>query len=253
MNDRIPFLGLNFDNLDLDEALSRLESYIAERTPRKIFTPNVALLVWSRHDPFLRDTYNSCDMVTVDGMVLYYALRILGTPLKASLSASLMFYPLFRLSQEKGYRIYMVGAQRDTLTKAVANLNEQFPGADIVGSHHGYFDMEHPPQELLDDIKRSQPDILMLGMATPYKEKFVQSNMADMNVPVSLGVGGMFDIAAGETHFAPIWIRKLALEWLYRLLQDPRRMWKRYLTTNTVFIALFLKEFVTKRIFRMRG
>ena len=93
----------------------------------------------------------------------------------------------------------------------------------------------------------------MLGMATPYKEKFVQSNMADMNVPVSLGVGGMFDIAAGETHFAPIWIRKLALEWLYRLLQDPRRMWKRYLTTNTVFIALFLKEFVTKRIFRMRG
>lgn len=251
-DNRVPFLGLNFDDMDLPGVLARIEQYIADREPRTILTPNVALLVWSRTDAFLRNTYNSCDIVTVDGMAIYYALKILGTSLKQSLSASLMFYPLFELSQEKGYKIFMVGAQENVVTTAVANLSEQYPGADIVGYHHGYFDMENPPAELISNIQETKPDLLMIGMATPHKERFIVSNLAVMNVPVSLGVGGMFDIAAGEARFAPIWIRKLALEWLYRLLQEPKRMWRRYLTTNSIFLCLFFKEFIKRRILFIR-
>ncbi len=251
-DNRVPFLGLNFDNLDLPGALARIEQFIAERKPRMIFTPNVALLVWSRSDAFLKKTYTRCDMVTVDGMAIYYAMKILGSPLKESLSASVMFYPLFELSQEKRYKIFMVGARESVIATAVANLRTQYPDARIVGFHHGYFDMENPPAELVREIQQTEPDILMIGMATPYKEQFVVSNLAEMNVPVSLGVGGMFDIAAGEAHFAPVWIRKLALEWLYRLLQEPRRMWKRYLTTNSVFVCLFIVEFIKRRILFLR-
>ena len=96
--------------------------------------------------------------------------------------------------------------------------------------------------------KEKKPDIMLVGMSTPYKENFVVSNMQDMNVPVSLGVGGMFDIAAGEARFAPQWIRILCLEWLYRLAQEPGRMWKRNITTNPHFLWLFLIVFLKKRI-----
>lgn len=246
--DRVPFLGLEFDNLNKEEALARIEEFIAQKTPRKIFTPNVALLIWARKDKFLSDVYNSCDIVTVDGMAIYYALKIIGTPVKESLSASLLFYPLYELSKEKGYKIYMVGAKEEVVQTAKKNLEEQYPGVQIVGAHHGYFDMENPPAELIEDIQKQQPDILFIGMSTPYKEKFLEANIEKMNIPVSLGVGGMFDIAAGEAHFAPDWIRKWCLEWLYRLLQEPRRMWRRYLSTNSVFLWLFFQEFIKKRI-----
>lgn len=245
--DRVEILGIEFDDLDLPEALETIERYIAERTPRKIFTPNVALLIWARKDPFLRRVYQDCDMVTVDGMAIYYASHLLGTPLKQSLSASLMFFPLLELAEEKGYGIYMVGAREAVLDKAVDNLQKRYPRLRICGSHHGYFDMESPPEELIEDIRRTAPDILFVGASTPYKERFVDANLEAMNVPVSLGVGGMFDIAAGEAQFAPEWIRRLCLEWFYRLCQEPRRMWRRYLTTNSEFLWLFLQEFIRRR------
>jgi N-acetylglucosaminyldiphosphoundecaprenol N-acetyl-beta-D-mannosaminyltransferase len=181
-------------------------------------------------------------------MAIYYAMKILGLPINESLSASLMFYPLLEISQKKGYGLYFVGAQEDIVQKAVTNLRDQYPGLRIVGSHHGYFDMENPPPELIADIQEKKPDILFVGMSSPYKEKFVVSNMDVMNIPVSLGVGGMFDIAAGMADFAPEWIRKLCLEWLYRLVQEPRRLWRRYLISNSVFIWLFLGEFIQRRI-----
>lgn len=247
MSGRIEFLGLCFDNLTLVEALDRIERFIQERTPRKIFTPNVALLIWSRRDPLLRDVYRSCDVVTVDGMAIYYALHLIGTPVKESLSASLMFYPLLRLAQQKGHRVYLLGAKEQVLQATVHNLQQQFPGLRIVGAHHGYFDVENA-SAVVADIRKAAPDILLLGMSTPMKEILAQRYLAAMNVPVTLGVGGMFDIAAGLARFAPTWIRRLCLEWLYRLLQEPRRMWKRYLTTNVVFLWLVQKELVRRRV-----
>jgi len=247
MSGRIEFLGLCFDNLTLVEALGRIEQFIRERSPRKIFTPNVALLVWSRKDPFLRSVYRSCDIVTVDGMAIYYALHLVGTPVKESLSASLMFFPLLRLAQEKGYGVYLLGARDGILQAAVRNLEQQFPGIRIVGAHHGYFDMDSAAG-VVADIRKAAPDILLLGMSTPMKERFAERYLAAMNVPVTLGVGGMFDIAAGLASFAPPLIRRLCLEWLYRLLQEPRRMWKRYLTTNFVFLWLVQKELVRRRV-----
>jgi N-acetylglucosaminyldiphosphoundecaprenol N-acetyl-beta-D-mannosaminyltransferase len=196
----------------------------------------------------LKKVYETCDIVTVDGMAIYYASHILGSPLKESLSASLLFFPLLEICQKKGYGVYLVGAQDDVVNDAAKKLQQRYPELRILGWHHGYFDMEDPPKELIGDIQDKRPDVLFVGMSTPHKERFVESNIQQMNVPVSLGVGGMFDIAAGRAHFAPEWIRKLCLEWLYRLLQEPRRMWRRYLTTNSVFLWLLFREFIRRRL-----
>jgi len=245
----VEFLGLRFDDLSLREALDTIEGFVRERTPRKIFTPNVALLMWSRIDPFLRRVYRSCDVVTVDGMAIYYALHLVGDPVQVCLSASLIFHPLLRLAQARGYGVYLLGAKEPILLQAVDNLRRQFPGIRIVGAHDGYFDVDNAGA-VVADIRRARPDILLLGMSTPVKERFAERYLQEMGVPVTIGVGGMFDIAAGVARFAPPWIRRLCLEWLYRLVQEPRRLWRRYLTTNFAFLWLVQREFVRRRLLR---
>ena len=244
---RVEFLGLGFDDLTLAESLDRMEEFIREGKPRRIFTPNVALLMWSRQDRFLHDVYRSCDMVTVDGMAIYYALHLVGTPVRESLAASLMFYPLLERARDKGYGVYLLGAKESVLQDAVRNLQQQYPGLRIVGSRNGYFDIDNAA-DVAEHIREARPDILLLGMSTPMKERFATKYLEAMNVPVTLGVGGMFDIAAGIATFAPKWIRVLCLEWFYRLVQEPRRMWKRYLTTNIPFLWLVQKELVRRRV-----
>lgn len=245
MPKKIDFLGLPFDNVTLDEAIDSIEGFIHEGTPRKIFTPNVALLVWARKDEFLKKVYQSCDLLTVDGMAIYYASHILGKPLKETASASLMFFRLIELAEQKGYTLYFLGAKDEVINLAVKRVREQYPNVKILGSHHGYFDVE-TDTAVADDIRAKKPDMLFIGMSSPLKEKFVERNLKTMNVPVSLGVGGMIDIAAGRSDFAPDWIRKLCLEWFYRLMQEPRRLWRRYLTTNLIFIGLVLRELVRR-------
>jgi len=249
---KVSFLGLPFDNLTVSEALDRIEEFIHEGVPRKIFTPNVSLLMSSQRDMFLRSVYQSCDMLTVDGMAIYYALHLLGTPVKASASASLLFYPLLALAQQKGYGVYLLGAREEVVCDAVERLTTEFPGIRIVGWHNGYFDI-NDASEVVEDIRHTQPDILLVGMSSPLKERFVEMHLQAMNVPVSLGVGGMLDIAAGRAQFAPEWVRKMCIEWLYRLVQEPRRLWKRYATTNSRFLWLLLKEVVKQRLFSVES
>ncbi len=249
---RIDFLGLPFHNMNMREALRRIEAFIAERAPRKIFTPNVALLVWSRRNPFLRAVYGSSDLLLIDGMAIYYASRILRPPFEQSLSASLLFFPLLELAQSKGHRVYFLGAQEDVLVAAIENLRVDYPKLEIAGWRNGYFDIDDT-DKIADDIRRAKPDILFVGMSSPRKEQFVERNLQAMNVPVSIGVGGMIDIAAGKAKFAPNWIRVLCLEWFYRLVQEPRRMWKRYFTTNSVFLWLVGRDLLARFLRGTRG
>ena len=243
---KISFLGLRFDNLSISEALERIHQYIEERTPRKICTVNVTLLMWARKNAFLHRVYDSSDITGVDGMAIYYASKLFGIPFKDSISASLLFYPLLEHADKNNLSIYLVGAAPDVIGKAAKNIATEYPGIDIAGYHHGYFDINQP-DALVNDIREKSPDILFVGMSSPLKEQFIDSQLDAMNVPVNIGVGGMLDIAAGEVSFAPDWIRKLCLEWLYRLLQEPRRMWRRQVTTLVPFVFLVLQELIRER------
>ncbi len=138
-----------------------------------------------------------------------------------------------------------MGAKPEVVEKAVENLQKNYPGIRIAGYHDGYFDPDHAPQ-IAKAIQEAKPDCLFVGMSTPLKEQFLQKYIPEMDVPISLGVGGGIDILAGRYRWAPAWIRKLGLAWFYRLWCEPRRMWKRYLTTNTIFLWLFCKALIKK-------
>jgi N-acetylglucosaminyldiphosphoundecaprenol N-acetyl-beta-D-mannosaminyltransferase len=244
--DKVALFGLSFDNLSRQQAMHRLDSYVQSGAPHMVFTPNVAMLVAWRRNASLQRIYCDTDVLTVDGMALWYASRLLGTPIKESLSGSLLFFDVMSMARAKGYSVFLLGAQDDVLEAARRQLAEAYHPVHIVGAHHGYFSSEQG-QEIAELIRAAQPDILLIGMSSPLKEQFAWSFRHHMNVPLVLGVGGMFDIAAGYRRAAPDWVRAACLEWLWRTAQEPRRLWRRYATTNTLFLWLLAREMLRLR------
>jgi len=242
----VSFLGLNFHRLTMDETMNWMEGCIhKDRRPRFLCTINAALLVWAQKDPYLKETYLSADLVTVDSNVVRYALKCLGTPVPEALEACQIMFEFIKRNFKKGYRFYFLGAKPEIIEKAVKTLQENSPGIQIAGYHDGYFDIDATLQ-IAQAIKNAKPDCLFVGMSSPLKEQFLQKYLSVMEIPISLGVGGGIDILAGQYRWAPAWVRKAGLAWLYRLLSEPKRMWKRYLTTNTLFLWLFFKTLIRK-------
>ncbi|HEB36038.1 hypothetical protein LCGC14_1495770 [marine sediment metagenome] len=244
---KFEFLGLFFNNFTLDEVIKRVEQFIMEKITRMIFTPNAESIIQSHHNRILKDIYNRADILTVDSWVVYYASKLLGSPLQEPVTASRTMFKFIDHATDKGYTIYLLGAEPCVVNMAVQNLRKKYPKLKIAGWHHGYFDFDKD-EEVVNQIKDSKSDVLFVGMSTPLKEKFISKNLKKLNIPVCIGVGGSFDILAEKCKLAPKWVGKIGLEWFYRLIQEPRRLWTRYLLTNTEFIYLFLKEFIKIKI-----
>ncbi len=243
LQEEIEFLGLQFANLTLDGAVTKLAQFIEERTPHMISAPNAALLVWSCSDKNLRKIYERSHLLTVDSVGVFWAMRILGKPVREAIGTTRFMFRFIEYAANKGYRLYLLGSRETVVEKAAKNLCQEYPGLTIVGWHDGYFDFKQD-SNIVDTIRDARPDVLLIGMSSPMKEKFVSKNLHRLNVPVCLGVGGAFDIAAGVCRLAPGWVSKIGLEWFYRLAQEPQRLWKRYLITNSIFIWLVLGEFM---------
>lgn len=246
--DLLPFVNLfnlKIHSMTMNETLFWMEKCIQERQAKMICTLNAALLVWSRKNPLLRNTYATADLVTTDSYVVYYALKLLGTPVPEPLEACQIMFEFIKRNYKKGYRFYFLGAKPEVVSKAIERLQKDYPGIEITGYHDGYFGMDAASQ-IAQAIKGAKPDCLFVGMSSPLKEEFLQKYLSVMGVPISLGVGGGIDILAGKYRWAPAWVRKLGLAWFYRLLCEPRRMWKRYLKTNTIFLWLFFKTLIRK-------
>lgn len=244
---KFDFLGLRFNAYTLTEALAACEHCITNDTSagtsHAVFTPNAELIVRANKDASLRAIYNTTDIVTLDSWVVYYAARLLGKPVHEPVSAAKLMFRFLPIAAEKGYRIYLLGAMREVVETVVKTLRAIYPTISIVGWHDGYFDKQNP-QNVVDDICATKPDVLFVAMSTPYKELFITQNKDVIRVPLCMGVGGSFDIIAGKCKHAPLWISKLGIEWLYRFVQEPRRLWKRYLVTNTAFLGLVIKEII---------
>lgn len=241
MNSPVTLFDLKIDALTMQEVLSWMAESIRQKEVRMICTLNAALLVWSTKEPYLKETYANADLVVADSFVVYYALKLLRRTVPEPLAACRVMFEFVKSNFKKGYRFYFLGAKPEVLVRAIENIQKEYPGIHIAGSHHGYFNKEEE-KEVVRDIIRSAPDCLFVGMSTPLKEKFLREHLPEMKVPVALGVGGGIDIYAGEFKLAPRWMQKLGLEWFYRLCSEPRRMWKRYLVTNTQFLWLLLGE-----------
>ena len=242
---RFTFLGLKFNNYTRNEAVEKLEHFIQTGRSHMASTITAELVVRANEDESLRKIYNKADLLTIDSFVVYYAARLLGKPFPEPVNAARLMLDFLPIARNKGYRVYLLGASEDVVVKTAQIIENRYPGINIVGFHNGYFDFDND-RDIVYDIKSKNPDILFVGMTSPLKENFASKNLDNLGVPVSIGVGGCFDTIAGKSHLAPLWVSRAGLEWFYRLIQEPGRMWRRYTITNIKFLFLLLKELIKK-------
>ncbi len=207
---------------------------------------NAAKIVRMQKQMSLREAVLRADLVLADGMSVVWASRILGQQLPERIAGIDLFYSLLDLADRQRYSVYLLGAEQNVLDIVMKRVRESYPNARIAGSQNGYFD-EDDAAGIAEDIRSSRADILFVAITSPKKELFLETYGDRLEVPVCHGVGGTFDIMAGKVKRAPSVWQKTGLEWLYRTFQEPRRLWKRYLVTNSVFIWMVLRELVRKR------
>ncbi len=218
-------LGVRVHRITMAEAVECIERFIAQRVPRLVITADANAILIALEDPEFRDLLERADLVTPDGAGLLWAGRYCRTPFPERVSGVDLVWWLTRLSHEKGYRLFFLGAEPGVAERARQNLQKQFPCAQIVGVQHGYFTPEQEPA-IVEQIRHAQPDVLLIGMGMPRQEKWAQKYRETLGVPVLIGVGGSFDVYAGVVKRAPRWLQRSGLEWLWRLAQDPRKIKK---------------------------
>jgi N-acetylglucosaminyldiphosphoundecaprenol N-acetyl-beta-D-mannosaminyltransferase len=242
---RAEVLSCAIDRVDLAGALARCEESIASRRYVQHMAINAAKLVAMRDDAELARVIRGCELVTADGQAVVWASRVLGDPLPERVAGIDLMEALLARAAERGYRVYILGARREVLEEAVRRLRERHPGLQLAGFRDGYF-ADDEEAAVAEAVAEARPDILFVAMSSPRKELFLGRRGPSMGVPFVMGVGGAIDVVSGMTKRAPRIMQRLGLEWLFRLLQEPRRLFRRYAVTNARFVELVLRE-------RLRG
>jgi N-acetylglucosaminyldiphosphoundecaprenol N-acetyl-beta-D-mannosaminyltransferase len=225
----------------MEQALLQVQAAVAERRRLHIGVVNAAKIVNMRSNPALRESVLASDAIYADGMSVVWASRFLGRPLPERIAGIDLMHGILEAGAERGLRVYCLGAKRDVVGKVAAEFARRYPGVDVVGTRDGYF-TEAEEESVATEIRDARPDVLFVAITSPKKENFMARWSDVMAVPVVHGVGGSFDVVAGLVERAPERWQRLGLEWLYRVLQEPGRLWKRYLVTNTLFLGLTLRE-----------
>lgn len=249
---RASFLGVPIHLLTMQETLAEVEAAMRERRALQHVALNVAKFVKLRSDEELRADVFGADLVGIDGMGILLGARAMGLHVPERVAGVDLMERVLALCAETGFRPYLLGARQDVLDRAIDELRRRHPALQLAGSHHGYFAATDEPA-VVDAIRAARPDCLFVGMPTPRKERFMAAHRAALGVPFVMGVGGSIDVLAGHVRRAPeIWQRS-GFEWLYRIVQEPRRMWRRYLTTNAAYAGILGRALLARIVSRVRA
>lgn len=239
---RIKILQSNIDNLGMSETLERISNSISKKEQIHHVVVNAGKIVGMQSDLELRKSVNSADLINADGQAVVWASRILGKPLKERVAGIDLMHKLVELAHIQEYKIYFFGATQEIVQAVVEKYSQKYSKAIIAGFRNGYFQKEEE-RKIAQEIHQSGAHILFVAISSPTKENFLFDNKHLLaNVNFIMGVGGSFDVVAGKVKRAPLWMQNLGLEWFFRFIQEPKRMWKRYLVGNSKFILLVLKE-----------
>lgn len=241
---RIRLLDATFNSITRAQAASLVDEWVAKRDrPRIVTVRDAALTMRTRDEPALASFYEGVDLVLVDGRGLYYASKMLGSPLPEMVGGPGLYYELLRRSDRNGYKAFLLGARQPVVDAAAANIRARHPGVKLVGVENGYYKDDEIPA-ILGRIKSALPDLVFVGTTTPRREVLLAA-IRDAKIPcVAMGIGGLFDVEAGMARHAPEWIARSGFEWLYRGLQEPTRLLPRYFSTHPRFVLLLLRELV---------
>jgi len=200
-----------------------------------------------KSDPSLRESVINCDIINADGQSLVWAAKLLGMHLPERVAGIDLMERLVMLAYYKGYKIFFLGAKMDVVSAVVEKYAGEYDASIIAGFRDGYFKKDEEA-EVAKEIAASKADILFVAMSSPKKEIFLNEYKNVINTSFIMGVGGSFDVVSGKVKRAPLWMQRSGLEWFYRVVQEPKRMWKRYLVTNTLFIARVLNAVFKKKV-----
>ena len=223
MSNKVDILGVDVDSLTMREAIERVETFFEERKPVIVATANAEMLMRATHDEELKDILNAAELVVPDGAGTVWAAHHLGHEMPERVAGYDLAQELMRRAPAKERRIYFFGSAPGIADKAKLKAEKLYPGIQIVGTRNGYFKEEDEPQ-IIAEIKAAQPDLLLAALGVPKQEKWLAKYKNELNVPVSIGVGGTFDVMAGVMKRAPKWMQKAKLEWLFRALLQPKRV-----------------------------
>ena len=241
MKNRVDFLGIPLDNLSMSETLERIENSIFNNKQIHHCVINAGKVIKMQSDKKLQESVISSDIINADGMSIVWAARFLGYEIKERVAGIDLMDNLVGLAHKKNYRCFFLGAKEQVVKKIVDHYSNKYSNKIIAGYRNGYFD-NNEEKIIIDQIIKSNANLLFVAMTSPKKEFFLNKYKIELkSVNLIMGVGGSFDVISGEVKRAPLFLQKIGLEWFYRLVQEPRRMWRRYLIGNLKFIFIIFK------------
>ncbi len=252
MNDsrRIDFLGCPLDRMTSAELLDELKLKVRERSGANVIQFVNANKVAQVHgDPAMGRILRRADYVLADGQPILPMARLLGLKVPERIDGIGLVGKLLALADREKFSVYLLGAKQEVVEECVRRIEEDYPHLRVAGFRNGYFGADEIP-EIAKAVAETKPDFLFLGMGSPMKERLADEWGHAFGATVIQGVGGSFDVMAGLVNRAPVWMQRIGMEWLYRILQEPRRMFGRYLKTNSVCLWMFWKAFLG-RVFRI--
>ena len=239
-----PLLNTYVNNVNMDEAIQAIEDMIASEKKSYIVAINVDVVMKIENDSYLKEITDKADMVLVDGKPLEWIAKWHKRPIKAKISGSDLVPILCKRAAEKGYSIFIIGGKEGIAEKAQQNLERDLPGIRIVGTYAPAFGFEKDEKELHrinEMISSAHPDILIACFGCPKQEKWIYENISKYDAKVSVCAGATVDFLAGNVNRAPRWMSEHGLEWFYRFLQEPKRMFKRYFVDDVKIVGLIKK------------
>ncbi len=222
LDDSVTILGIPVDRVTMNSTMEAIEGFISSGGAHMVVTADSSGLYAQLADPEFRDILLKADLVTPDSFGVVWAAKRLGKPVAGRVSGVEMVSRICARSAEKGWRIFILGAAHGVAEMAAERLRLAYPGCNIVGTRHGFF----PPSDdavVAEEVALVKPDVLFVAMGIPRQEKFIAATMPIIRAGVAIGVGGSFDVFSGKTKRAPGLIQKLNLEWLWRLVMNPKK------------------------------
>lgn len=249
MYNTFEFAGVKIHKTSLANAIKQIEDFIRSDKKSQVCVTNVYSVVMMQKDEKFKEANNLSSLSVADSMPIIWVSRLFSESLPERIAGMDLFYEFCKVASRENYKFFFLGSTEDTLNKMCLSLKKQFPKLQIVGTYsppykENFSDKEN--LEIIEKVNKKNPDIVWVGMTCPKQEKWIYQNLKKLNVKVAIGIGAVFDFVAGNVKRAPKWMQKIGLEWFWRLIREPKRLWKRYLIGNTIFIWLVLKELFRK-------
>jgi N-acetylglucosaminyldiphosphoundecaprenol N-acetyl-beta-D-mannosaminyltransferase len=241
---RVNILGVGVSAINMAQALNAIEGWIAQRQPHYVCVTGVHGIVESQGDSSLRRVHNAAGLVTPDGVPLVWLARLRGLNHVERVYGPELMLALCDRSTSKGYRHFLYGGAEGVPERLANSLQRRYPELQIVGSYSPPFRplTDEEDEQIVQAINEANPDVVWIGLSTPKQERWMAAHVDRLTAPVLVGVGAAFDFHAGLKRQAPRWMQRSGLEWLFRLVNEPRRLWRRYLINNPLFTFLVLQQ-----------